>query len=160
MILQTKNIGIPLIGTILIYALFNLVAAGISYPAGSWSDKIGRKTVLLISFMLFFVSLMGFAATKNVIVISLMFILFGLFMGIFRTAGKTYASDFAPAELRASAVGWYNTAVGLSGLVASILAGQIYDRVGHATVFATAAVFVFIGTFTLLMFNGKTAKFK
>lgn len=145
MILQTKNIGIPLIGTILIYALFNLVAALISYPAGVLTDKFGRKGVLLASFVLFFVSLMGFAATKSFFVISLMFVLFGLYMGIFRAAGKAYASDFAPRELRASAVGWYNTVVGFSGLIASVLAGQIYDRIGHATVFATAAIFVFLG---------------
>lgn len=145
MILQTKNIGIPLIGTILIYALFNLVAALISYPAGALTDKLGRKGILFASFVLFFISLMGFASTKNFVVISAMFVLFGLYMGMFRAVGKAYASDFAPSEFRASAVGWYNTVVGFSGLVASILAGQIYDRIGHATVFATAAIFVFIG---------------
>ncbi|HJY98594.1 MAG TPA: MFS transporter [Patescibacteria group bacterium] len=157
MILQTRNIGIPLTGTILIYALFNLVAAFISYPAGALTDKMGRKGVLLFSFVLFFISLMGFASTKNFAVISLMFVLFGLYMGIFRAAGKAYASDFAPKEFRASAVGWYNTTVGFSGLIASILAGQIYDRIGHATVFATAAIFVFVGGALLLTLRQKRA---
>lgn len=153
MILQTKNIGIPLIGTILIYALYNLFAALISYPSGYLADKIGRKWVLMSGFVLFLISLMGFAATKSFFVIAIMFAIFGLYQGIFRASGKAYASDFASKELRASAVGWFNTVVGLSGLIASILAGQIYDRIGHATVFATAAIFVFIGSAALLFIN-------
>jgi MFS family permease len=92
---------------------------------------------------------MGFAVTKSVLIIALLFALYGVYQGIFRAVGKAYASDFAPDDLRAGAVGWYNTVIGLSGLVASILAGQIYDRIGHATVFATAAIFVFLGIFSL-----------
>jgi len=153
MILETKNIGISLLGTILIYAFYNLAAALISYPSGAWADKFGRKTILLAGFILFFISLIGFALTHNFFLITIFFLLFGLYMGIFRTAGKTFASDFAPKELRASAVGWFNTVVGVSGLIASVLAGQIYDKVGHPAVFLTAAGFVFIGTVILLFFK-------
>ncbi len=151
MILETKNVGISLIGTIFIYAFYNLAAALISYPAGVWADKFGRKYVLLSSFILFFISLVGFAATHNFLVITVSFVLFGFYMGIFRTSGKAYASDFSPKELQASAVGWFNTVVGLSGLVAGILAGLIYDKIGHTTVFATAAIFVFFGGVFLLL---------
>lgn len=155
MILETKNIGISLIGTILIYAFYNLAAALISYPAGFFADKMGRKNILLSGFLLFFISLVGFAVSKNFVVIAIMFAVFGLYQGIFRASGKAYASDFAAKELRASAVGWFNTVVGLSGFIASILAGVIYDHVGHSAVFATAAVFVFIGGILLLTFRQK-----
>ncbi|MBV8350945.1 MAG: MFS transporter, partial [Verrucomicrobia bacterium] len=47
LILRTRDMGSSLETTILIYAMFNLVAALISYPAGSLSDKWGRKNVLL-----------------------------------------------------------------------------------------------------------------
>lgn len=153
MILQTRNIGIPLIGTILIYALFNLVAAVVSYPSGFLSDKLGRKTVLLTSFIVFIVSLIGFAITRNFIIIAVLFALYGAFQGIFRAVGKAYAADFVPENLRASGVGWFNMVVGLSGLVSGLTAGQIYDRVGHSSVFAIAAVFVALGSITLLFFN-------
>lgn len=153
MILQTRNIGVPLIGTIMIYAVFNLVAALVSYPSGFLSDKLGRKTVLIFAFVAFLVSLMGFAVTKNFLGIALLFALYGAYQGIFRAVGKAFATDFAPQALRAGAVGWYNTIVGVSGLIASIMAGQIYDKIGHATVFTTAAIFVFIGTIFLVFFK-------
>lgn len=151
MILQSKYIGISLIGTIFIYAIYNLIAALVSYPSGFLSDKLGRKSVLLVSFIVFIISLVGFAMTHNFIVIAVLFAFYGAFQGIFRAVGKAYASDFVPPSLRAGGVGWFNTVVGVSGLIASIIAGQLYDKVGHSAVFLTAAAFVGLGS-VLLMF--------
>ena len=114
LILQTKDIGASLEATILIYAAFNLVAAVASYPAGYFADKWSRKNVLLLSFIIFLLAYLGFALTRNVVVIAVLFIFYGLNQGIFRTVGKAFATDFVPEHLRASGVGWYNTAVGLT----------------------------------------------
>lgn len=149
-----------MITTILIYSLFNLVAAAASYPAGYLSDKIGRKYVLLSSFFLFMISLMGFAVTKNVFVFAGLFALYGIYSGIFRAVGNAFAGDFVLKEERASGIGLFNSVYGLSGLAASIIAGLIYDKIGHATVFATAAVFVFLGAMALLMFDAKRVTIK
>lgn len=145
MILQTRNIGVPIITTILIYALFNLVAAVSSYPAGYLSDKLGRKGMLLSSFIAFLISLIGFALTRNVFVIALLFGLYGIYQGIFRAVGNAFAADFVKAEHRASGIGWFNTTVGISGLIASVLGGIIYDKLGHSSTFIVAAVFVGAG---------------
>lgn len=153
MILQTKNAGVPLIGTILIYALFNLVSAAVSYPSGSLSDKFGRKKVLLFSFVAFLLSLVGFAIYKNIIIFALLFALYGVYQGIFRAVGKSFAVDFVSPDLRASGVGWYNTVVGLSALVASLLAGQIYDKVSYSAVFLVAGIFVILGMAALWRLN-------
>jgi MFS family permease len=112
LILQTRDAGVSLEATILIYAAFNLVAALISYPAGALSDRLGRRNVLLAAFAVFFVSYLGFALTRNVVVIGALFVLYGLYQGIFRAVGKALASDLVPDALRASGVGWYSTTVG------------------------------------------------
>src|SRR6185437_14332544 len=67
LILHTRDLGASLSATILIYAAFNFVAALASYPAGSLSDKLGRKNLLLLSFVIFFVVYFGFARTQNLI---------------------------------------------------------------------------------------------
>jgi MFS family permease len=158
MILQTKNIGISLIGTILIYAVYNLIAAIVSYPSGFLSDKFGRKNVLMTSFVVFIIALIGFAITRNFIVIAILFAFYGAFQGIFRAVGKAYAADFVPPDLRASGVGWFNTVVGLSGMVSGLTAGRIYDKIGHSSVFIIAAVFVFIGAIMLAFFKNNLNK--
>src|SRR5215472_14458181 len=146
LILQTKSIGASFEATILIYAGFNLMAALISYPAGSLSDRWGRRNILLLSFLIFFVAYLGFARTRSVAVVAALFIGYGLFQGIFRSVGKAFATDFVPERLRAGAVGWYSTTVGLLGLIASIVAGQLWDRIGHAAVFYYGAGFATVGS--------------
>ena len=145
LILQIKNKGLSLINTVLVYALFNLVAALISYPAGSLSDRFGRKPLLLSSFIIFLVSYAGFGFLSDPIFIGVLFVFYGLFQGIFRSVGKSFAADFVPEQLRASSIGWYSAAIGISGLVASIIAGLLWDNISHSAVFIYGAMTAFIG---------------
>jgi MFS family permease len=145
LILQMKDKGLSLVTTVLVYAGFNLVAALISYPAGALSDKFGRRPVLMTGFIIFLLSYLGFAVISGGVLIGSLFIFYGLFQGIFRSAGKSLAADFIPLHLRASGIGWYTTTVGLSGLFSSTVAGQLWDKTSHASVFIMGAVCSFIG---------------
>jgi MFS family permease len=145
LILRTQDIGASLEQTILIYSGFNLVAALISYPAGSLSDLWGRRNILLTSFLILLIVYLGFALTRNIAVIAGLFIFYGLYQGIFRAVGKALASDCLPDELRASGIGWYSTTVGLLQLVSSIVAGLLWDRIGHVAVFYYGTMFAIIG---------------
>jgi MFS family permease len=151
LILRTQDIGVSLETTIVIYATFNLVAALISYPAGSLSDKWGRRNVLLAAFVVFLATYLGFALTRSVVLICGLFIVYGLYQGVFRAVGKAFAADFVPEHLRASGIGWYSTTVGLMQLVASLVAGMLWDRLGHAAVFYYGAVFALAGSVALLL---------
>ena len=92
-----------------------------------------------------------------------LFVFYGLYEGIFRSVGKAFASDFVPEHLRAGGIGWYSTTVGLLQLVASVVAGLLWDRIGHAAVFYYGAVFAVVGSIALLALvpeaeNGRTPK--
>jgi MFS family permease len=151
LILRTQDIGASLEKTILIYAAFNLVAALISYPAGSLSDTWGRKNILLASFVIFLIVYLGFALAHNILLIAALFVFYGAYQGIFRAVGKAFAADFLPEHLRASGIGWYSTTVGLLQLVASVVAGLLWDRVGHVAVFYYGAAFAAVGSVGLLV---------
>jgi len=151
LILQTGEIGASLTMTILIYAGYNLVAALISYPAGFLSDRLGRRNVLLSALGIFLLTYLGFALSPNIALVGALFVLYGLYQGIFRAVGKALASDYVPAELRASGVGWFNTIFGLCGLVASLVGGWLWDHVGHGSVFLFGAIFAAIGAVALLI---------
>jgi MFS family permease len=151
LILRTQDLGASLQTTILIYAAFNLVAALISYPAGALSDAWGRRNVLLASFVVFLIVNLGFALAQNIVLVAALFVFYGLYQGIFRAVGKAFAADFVPEHLRASGVGWYSTTVGLLQLLASIAAGLLWDRIGHAAVFYYGAAFAAVGSIALVL---------
>ncbi len=158
LILQTKALGASLQATILIYAGFNLVAALVSYPAGAMSDRFGRKTLLIAALLVFLVAYAGFALTRHVVLIGALFVLYGIYQGIFRAVGKALAGDLSPAALRAGGIGWYGAVVGITGLVASLVAGQLWDHVGHWAVFAYGAAFALVGALALVVLVREPAR--
>jgi MFS family permease len=151
LILRTHDAGIALDRTILIYAAFNLVAALISYPAGALSDRLGRRNVLLAAFAVFLFSYLGFAMSKNALLIAGFFACYGLFQGMFRAVGKALAADCVPEQLRASGIGWYSATVGVVQLLASLVAGQLWDRVSHAATFYYGAALALCGMVALAL---------
>ncbi len=150
LILRTQDVGASLVTTILIYAAFNLVAALVSYPAGALSDRWGRRNLLVAALLAFLIAYLGFALANTILLIGVFFVLYGTYQGIFRSVGKALAADFVPEPLRAGAVGWYGTTVCLLQLVASLVAGLLWDRVGHAGVFYYGAVFALAGGIALV----------
>jgi hypothetical protein len=108
--------------------------------------------MLLISFLVFFTVCMGFGITTNAVLVGCLFVLYGLYQGIFRSVGKALASDLVSAELQASGVGWYTATIGLSGLVASIVGGQLWIRVGPSATFFFGAGSALVGSTALILF--------
>ena len=151
LILRMQDIGSSLPMTILVYASFNLVAAMISYPAGSLSDALGRRNVLFASFLIFATAYLGFAVSQDVPFATMLFVLYGLHQGIFRAVGKALASDLVPEHLRASGLGWYSATIGSLQLVANIAAGVLWDRIGHQAVFYYGAAFAIMGSIALIV---------
>jgi MFS family permease len=149
LVVRTKALGASLTVTIVIYAAFNLVAALASYPAGHLSDRFGRKKVLLVAFVVFLLVYAGFALTSNLAIIGFLFVLYGVYQGAFRVAGKALATDFVPPELRATGVGWYTATIGVTGLFASVVGGQLWTHVGPAATFVFGAASALTGSLAL-----------
>ena len=107
--------------------------------------------MLLLSFLIFLLVYAGFGFTTNWILLGVLFVLYGSYQGIFRAVGKALATDFLPAELHASGVGWFTAVVGLSGLLASVVGGELWTRIGPPATFAYGAVFALLGSIALLL---------
>ena len=152
LILRTRHLGASLTTTVVVYALFNLVAALASYPAGYLSDTLGRKRVLLLAYIVFALVYAGFGLATNVAFTGVLFVLYGLYHGTFRSVGKALAADLLPRELHASGIGWFNASVGLSALVASVAGGELWSRIDPRATFLCGAAFASLGSIALVVF--------
>ena len=152
-ILRAKVTGITDTNILLLYTLFNVMYAAVSYPFGSISDKIGRDKVIMMGFAVFIVSTLGFAFFSSSLVnFIILFSVLGVYMGIFDGSQKAYISEIAHPSYKATALGTIATLTGIITLPASLVAGILWDKFGPSAtfVFAAAVALMALGMFIVV----------
>jgi MFS family permease len=134
-LLRAKDLGNPVPKVILFYLVYNLVYALVSYPAAYFSDKIGRKKILVLGYLFYGLVYLGFAQAKSGLDLWLLFGLYGLYIGFTEGTEKALIADISPAELRATTIGLHATLVGIGLLPASLFAGLLWKFWGASAPF-------------------------
>lgn len=139
LLLRARDVGLSPWAVVLAYALFNLTYTVGSYPAGVVSDRLGRWRVIALGWAVYAAVYAGFAFTGEAGVWPLL-ALYGVYMALTDGVGKALVADHAPADRRGTALGVYYMANGLVTLLASVIAGVLWDRVGPSATFGAGAV--------------------
>ena len=113
--------------------------ASLSTWGGALSDRIGRRPAIAIGWAVYALVYLGFATCTSPAAFIAWFLAYGVYFALTEGAEKALVADLAPAARRGAAFGYYNVAVGIGALAASVLFGFLYQRVGPATAFGTGA---------------------
>lgn len=111
----------------LLYVLFNIVYASGAIPFGIISDRVGRKKVLLFGYILFALVCIGFLFFSTLPWFIVLFALYGLVYAIIDSNQRAFVADLAPQNLKATALGTFHTTTGCMALLASIIAGALWQ---------------------------------
>jgi MFS family permease len=143
MVLRAQERGLAITGVLWMLLAFNLVYSLLSTPAGSVSDRIGRKWVIVAGWLAYAAIYLGFALAHGAGQIVVLYIGYGAYYGL--TAGTTKAllADLVPAPLRGTAYGTYHATLGLLDLPASFIAGLLWQGIGPWPGFGPSAPFFF-----------------
>ena len=152
LILRAQNLGFSVVQVLLLFVAFNLVYALAAMPAGMVSDKLGRKRVIVVGWAIYALSYLGLALASATWQLWLLFALYGLYYGISEGVCRAFVCDLVPAERRGTAYGWYHTAVGISLLPASVIAGLLWQYVNPAATFYFGAGMAGAAMLGLLLF--------
>lgn len=131
----SKPISMGLITFLWVYAVFNGLSALVALRSGVISDKIGRKPVIVVGWLIFSVVYFAMARITTPAGVWIWFIIYGAYYGMTDGMLRAFAVDLAPAHLRGTAVGAYFTFTGVALLPASLIAGFLWDRVGPSAPF-------------------------
>lgn len=140
LILRAKQLGFSTTAVVIVYTLYNLVYALASVPLGHLSDRVGRRHVLVGGMVIFALVYAGFSLATQTWHVVVLFSVYGLYIAATDGVGKAFAVDLVPRGLRATSIGLLGTLTGVGALVASVLAGVLWDAVGPQAPFIFGAI--------------------
>lgn len=137
------SVGMP----ILLYVLFNIFYAVFAVPFGVLSDKIGRKKVIFLGYLLFSITSLGFALFNSIASFIVLFALYGVVYAIVDGNQRALVSDLSSKKLRATALGTFHATTGLAALPASIIAGFLWQNISSGATFIYGSIVSLISVF-------------
>lgn len=158
LVLRAQNVGMPIAWAPAVMIVMSLVYALAAYPAGAISDRLDRMKVILLGVALLIAADLALAFAGGVPLLIVGVILWGLHMGLTQGLLAALVADTAPENLRGVAFGVFNFACGGALLVASILAGALWDRYGPAATFLTGAGFTAVALVGLVLVSRRRGK--
>jgi MFS family permease len=140
LILRAQNLGIGAWAAPALGLLFNAVYAGLSWPAGKISDRIPRRWLVILGYLVYAAVYAGFALVRAPQLVWFLFAVYGTYYALTEGVMKAWVADLAPAEARAWAFGVLNWVVCIAAFPASFLAGWIWQRYSPAAPFAFSSL--------------------
>lgn len=139
LLLRAQQLGVPVAALPLLWAALHVVKSTSSVPGGALSDRIGRRSVLLLGWGWYALVYAGFSAATTGWQAWGLFLAYGLYFGLVDGAEKALIADLAPPARRGTAFGWYNAAMGVAALPASLLMGALWTWRGPELAFGVGA---------------------
>ncbi|APG91589.1 MFS transporter [Sinorhizobium americanum] len=144
LILRAQSIGLSPALAPVVLVIMSFAYALSAYPAGVLSDRLNRLPLLVLGLVLLVLADLVLAFTTGIVTLGIGVALWGLHMGLTQGLLATLIADAAPAELRGTAFGMFNLVTGIALLLASIIAGALWDIAGPQATFVAAAAFSFL----------------
>lgn len=145
LMLRAQNLGMSIGEIFALLAVFNLVSALCSYPAGRLSDRLGRKTLISAGWLIYAGVYLGFAVATSTAHVWALYLVYGVYEGVTAGVEKAFVADLVPVRVRGTAYGFFNTAIGISALPPSLIAGVLWQAISPPAPFVFGAALAFTG---------------
>ena len=144
LLLRAADLGVDAALIPILWAMLHVVKSLSSTPGGALSDRLGRKPLLIAGWLIYAAVyfLLGRAGAEWHA--WALFAVYGIYFGLTEGVEKALVADLVPADRRGAAFGWYNLALGLGALPASLIFGAIWDRWGAPTAFSFGAAMALV----------------
>lgn len=150
LVLKASDEGLPLVLAPLVLVVMNVVYALGAAPAGALSDRIRPGSLLLWGLAALIAADIALAFGEGLWAAFFGIAMWGLHMALTQGLLTKLIADRAPDDLRGSAFGFFNLATGVTLLIASVVAGLLWELAGSQATFLAGAAFALLAAFMLL----------
>lgn len=153
LVLRAQQAGIRVALVPLVMVAMNVIYAATAYPFGRLSDRVSHTKLLALGLVVLIAADIVLAANAHWTAVLAGVALWGVHMGMTQGLLATMVADTAPADLRGTAYGFFNLMSGIALLVASVLAGLLWDQLGPPSTFYAGAGFCGLALVVLIRFH-------
>jgi MFS family permease len=146
LVLRVQELGVAVAVIPLLYLSFNGVSALLSTPLGIMADRMGKRRMILTSYIFFAVIFLGFAFATSQLHGWLLFLAFGVFVAMNEGVQRAYVATMIKPEIMATGYGIYHTIVGLAALPSAIIGGALWEHFGAQALFLYGAAMALIAS--------------
>ena len=151
LILKAQEVDIAIFLIPILWVVYNIVCTISSPILGSLSDTVGRKPIIVISFIYYAIIYVLFGFANQAWMVWVLFAAYGIFYGLSDGILRAYVADIVEEENRATAYGVLNTIIGIFLLPASVLMGLVWTQFNSQIAFITAAGLGMVGFIIFLV---------
>lgn len=141
LVLRAQQLGVAMAWVPLVMVAMNLVYAASAYPFGWLSDRVSHSRLLVAGLLVLILADAVLAVSTDWVSLLIGVALWGVHMGMTQGLLATMVADTAPADLRGTAFGLFNLVSGVAMLVASVVAGWLWETQGASFTFVGGAIF-------------------
>ena len=149
LLLRAKDLGVSAVSIPIIWVVLHVVKALSSMPGGSLSDRIGRKKVIILGWIMYALVYAAFALSTSAWQAWGLFALYGVYFGLTEGVEKALVADLVKPEIRGLAYGVFNCAIGIGALPASIIMGVLWHRINPGVAFLFGASLALVASILL-----------
>jgi MFS family permease len=135
LVLRAQQTGVAMALVPLVMVAMNLVYSASAYPFGKLSDRISHGALLWAGLLVLAAADLVLASSTHWSALLAGIVLWGIHMGMTQGLLAAMVAECAPADLRGTAFGFFNLLSGIALLLASAMAGWLWDRYGAAFTF-------------------------
>jgi MFS family permease len=155
LLLRAKDLGIDIVSIPILWFVLHFSKTIFSIPGGSLSDRIGRRSVMILAWTVYGLVYLGFAFASKAYHIWLLFFIYGLFFGLSEGTERAWVADLVEESKRGTAYGVYHFFIGMATLPASLLMGLLWKTIGVQWAFSFGAVMALIAALLGIILMGE-----
>ena len=157
LILRAQDLGIAVPLVPILWAALHVVRSSTSFAGGALADRWGPRRTLAVGWLVYAGLALAFAVARTTVLAWVIFLAFGLFVGLTESPERKLVAELAPGGRRGRGFGWYHGSLSAVALPGAALFGWIYQNRGAAPALEASAVVTLLAVLALPLSSSRSA---
>jgi MFS family permease len=150
LLLRARDVGVSVTALPLLWTVFHVSKLVSAYLGGGWADRVARSKLIVLGWIIYAATYIGFGLAAEVWQIWALFTVYGCYYGLTEPAEKALVKELAPAALRGRAYGYYNFILGAAAVPAGVLVGWLWQTWSPLLALSVGAAIAGLSSIALL----------